>query len=496
MKRKLAVAVLVVSAFTFGVSEVYSKSYGSRSYGSKSSFSFKTSPRPKATKVVYKYSSKKKTSKKKTSGSMSKFNKSKKVSATVKNRINNQTSKRAYTKYKSKFKTQPKAIKPKAFTSASDKSILTRARGYDKNTYHTRRSNYYSNRSYDPYVYNYSSSYGMYDSRAMWGMRDPGFFYNYGSSPGVTLFLADMLIESRHNAEVKRQLDEINRSMAQMKANGVAVNSNYKPKGVDLDVMLIPSVAESNKAELTLCTGASDGTYASVGRAVKRSTKNIKVTTIGSTGSIDNLNKMEKGACNAAFVQRDSYNKYLSKVDSKLKLLKVSRMYNEYAQLVCTKDSGITDIDDLDSKDVVITGPKGSGSSITWNNIKSDAKQKTVTSMTEGVALLLEGDAQCAFNVTSLKSNFMNKTENRYGEFLRLADVDVKDYTKAVIDDDNYDSLTEGMFWISWDIDTVTIPMDLVINEKWARANKTAYASFMNELLDVVPEIRKATNSK
>ena len=494
MKRKLAIAVLVASAFTFGVSEVFSKSYGSRSYSSRSSFSFKSASKPKPAKVVYAKSKPKKAKiNKKTSGSMSKFNKSKKVSATVKNRINNQNAKRSYAKQKSKFKAQPKNT---TYTSNSDKGVLTRARGYDKNTYHTRRNNYYSSRTYDPYVYNYSSSYGMYDSRSLWSMRDPYFFYNYNSSPGVSLFLADMLIESRHNAEVKRQLDEINRKMAQLNANGTIPDTSYKPKGVDLDVMLIPSVVESNKPMLKLCTGASDGTYASVGGAVKRSTRNIKITTIGSTGSIDNLNKMEKGICDAAFVQRDSYNKYLSKVDSNLKLLKVSRMYNEYAQLVCTRESGITDISDLDSKDIVITGPEGSGSSITWNNIKSKAKQKTVTSMTEGVSLLLENEAQCAFNVTSLKSTFMSKTESRYGEFLRLADVNVKDYTKAVIDDDNYDSLTEGMLWISWDVDTVTIPMDLVINENWLRVNKSSYTSFMNELLDVVPEIRKAVNSE
>lgn len=492
MKRKLVLAVVVASAFTFGMSEVFSKSYGSRSYGSRSSFSFKSSPKPSRSKVVYKSKSTTRSTKKSTSGSMSKFNKSKKVSATVKNRINNQNAKRTYTKTKAKFKAKPTSTT----TSASDKSVLTRARGYDKNTYHTRRNNYYNSRTYDPYVYNYSSSYGMYDSRSLWSMRDPYFFYNYGSSPGVTLFLADMLIESRNNAEVKRQLDEINRNMAQLKSTGTVPDTNYKPKGVDLDVMLIPSVAESNKAVMKLCTGASDGTYARVGSVVKRSTKNIKVSTVASTGSIDNLGKMEEGTCDAAFVQRDSYDKYLSKVDSNLKLLKVSRMYNEYAQLVCTRESGITDISELDNKDTVITGPDGSGSAITWNNTKSIAKQKTVTSMTEGVALLLEGEAQCAFNVTSLKSNFMSKIESRYGEFLQLADVDIKDYTKVVIDDDNYDSLTEGMFWVSWDVDTVTIPMDLVINKKWMLANRSAYTGFMNELLDVVPEIRKATNSK
>jgi len=490
----LALASVLTVALT---TETFSKSFSSRSYSSsRSSFSFKSStPKYTRTKVVVSKSTRPKAVKTKTSGSMSKFNKSKKVTTTMKNRINNQIAKKDYKQYTNKFKkknTTKKVYKP----TKSDSNVLTSARSYDKNTYHTRRSNYYNNRTYDPYVYNYSPSYGMYDSRALWSMRDPYFFYNYNSTPGVSLFLADMLIESHRNAEVKRQLDAINLKMSQLKSEGTRVNQSYKPSGIDLDVMLIPEVAENNKSTLRLCTGSTDGTYASVGRALNRNIKNVKISLVGSSGSIDNLNKMEENKCDAAFVQRDSYKQYLSKVDSKLQLQKMFRMYNEYAQLVCTRESGIDSFNDLTSNDVVLTGPIGSGSAITWGNVNSKAKTKKVTSMTEGMALLLEDDAQCAFNVTSLKSNLMTKTENKYGEFFKLVDIEIPEYTTAVIDDDNYDNLTEGMFYISWDVDTVTIPMDLVVKEDWIKVNKMSYASSMSELVDVVPAIRKATNSK
>lgn len=129
---------------------------------------------------------------------------------------------------------------------STGKPILNQNRTFGSYQDYSRyRDNYYAGRGWSApgYAYRSFSGFGMWDAMFMWFMLSnltsgAGFFHNHQADPGVQAFKQEAAKLSESDAELKKQLDDLNAKLDQMKKDGVPVDPAAMPKDVDPDIAL------------------------------------------------------------------------------------------------------------------------------------------------------------------------------------------------------------------------------------------------------------------
>ena len=167
----------------------------------------------------------------------------------------------------------------------------------------------------------------------------------------------------------------------------------------------------------------------------------------------------------------------------KLRLL--AALYKELSLLLCSRDSGIKDVEDLLDEDgaVIAAGAMGSGSLATWltfREIKPEYAGVKVLAENgaTGALAVAQGKASCLLEVIAPQSDFIASLDanEQIGESLRFAEVDdgfdgyeidgQRIYTRVEFDDDRYQNIS------AWgDPEMLAITAYLVVSEEWAKAH-------------------------
>jgi len=185
-----------------------------------------------------------------------------------------------------------------------------------------------------------------------------------------------------------------------------------------------------------LGTGSKKGEYYKHGIRLATST-DVKINIAKSRGSLENLKKIMSGEFQMGFAQKDVYNWFRKKnpeVESKIDLLIDIR--EECVFAVARKDSKIDSDSDLQSDGVKIgVGKNGSGSQITWENMKmlEPGFKKAIASPfggSRGLAKVQSGQLDALLFVMS--PNLNNKmisriTHNAELRFIPITDWDLND---------------------------------------------------------------------
>lgn len=137
----------------------------------------------------------------------------------------------------------------------TSKPILNQSRTFGSyQDYNRYRDNYYSGRGWSApgYAYRSFSGFGMWDAMFMWFMLSnltsgAGFFHNRQNDPGVQAFRQEAQKLSESNADLKKQVDELNTKLDAMKKEGKPVDPDAPlPSDVDPNVALAqPRIEES-----------------------------------------------------------------------------------------------------------------------------------------------------------------------------------------------------------------------------------------------------------
>ncbi|MFP5222039.1 MAG: hypothetical protein ACLGSA_07095 [Acidobacteriota bacterium] len=145
----------------------------------------------------------------------------------------------------------------------TNKPILNQNRTFGSyQEYNGYRDNYYAGRGYSApgYAFNSFSRFGMWDAMFMWFMLSnmtsgAGFFHNNQNDPGVKAFKEEAAKLSESNADLKKQLDEMNAKLDSMKKDGVPVEPGSVPKDVDPNIALAEPKIDDSKGD----SGKSSG---------------------------------------------------------------------------------------------------------------------------------------------------------------------------------------------------------------------------------------------
>lgn len=275
--------------------------------------------------------------------------------------------------------------------------------------------------------------------------------------------------------------------------------------GMFIPIIALSTSVNAQESVLNICTGGEKGNYFFTGKTLeKQLSGSLKVNVIPTQGSIDNLNRIASGVCDAAVVQSDALRVFKDlNPSTSLNLERITALYKEYAHLICNRDLDIDSITDLSKTNKILVGPMGSGSYVTWRGMVLQDKSyaEIPTGPETGAAAVLKikdgGDAQCLMFVSGLNSPAIKDIAARSDERLTLVEIDDKDFNDAKdekgrrlyefknIPGKSYPEIGGRSNWT-----TVTVDAVVVVNTDWMSNNEAAFNYLADGLLAITPAVR------
>lgn len=338
--------------------------------------------------------------------------------------------------------------------------------------------------------------------------------YNHQNDPGFQQWREEVEKQAKDNTELKAKLAEMDKQIKSME--GTPKDPGYLPPGVPPEAALTAAAFTAKKSDKPLLrfgTGQTGGWYDKYGQLLKKDAVGLDLELKNTSGSIENLRLLANGEIDVAIIQSDA----LAFMEPGKKLVsEQATLYPEYAQLIANRKSGIKSIKDIDPrKNVVLVGPKGSGSALTWQALREQIGfyRKIPAKFADYSAALAEVERNpraLMFFVGGLKSDFLERAEQdaqKTGN-LRLVELDDKRFAdkrdshgntiyKIVdIPSNIYPSLQKG--WIfSGSVDTLAVQAVLVLRTDWAQKNGPQAMDILSRaILQTRPEIERMVNAR
>ncbi len=501
------------------------------------SFSRKTTPRPKAT--TSRPTSQSATSRQRsggfggatragsTTGAASRASTSTRFARAPTNNFRSTRQQNAYRNYQSQHQSKFRGTTTNTGRATSSSPLYQRASqnsGRTRNDYWQRRDGFYGGWDTPGYVYMGAPRYGMFDGLFLGYMLGhaftphySAFAYHHQNDPGMKEWMAEMESQATENAEIKAQLDALKAEMA--KLEGTPIDPTYLPIGVDPDMVFAPEVVRSLAPTFKLCTARAEGNYHRFGEIVKQQAGDrVLIEIVNTNGSMQNLEFMENGTCDGAYVQRNAFGVYAERNPSGgFKFERVATPAVEFAHMICNRDSDIDDVGDLPGKTLLVD-VVGSGTELTWSEfVYMDDTYAAVNTRNVGGTTALNrvanGEADCMLFVASLNTQLLQRA-NSLGDDVVLVPVNDWDfndmeyghgklfqghqdpsgedvYVFLDIPDDQYPEIQDGLIFS--EVETLTVPVDMVASLGWRDENAQAYDAFLGTVLDAQPAIDDLT---
>jgi len=198
------------------------------------------------------------------------------------------------------------------------------------------------------------------------------------------------------------------------------------------------AVAQEEKTPIRICTGAEDGVYYEIGTIFRKWSKNQPIEVIESSGSLDNIEKVIAGECDAFISQPDALNQAAATTPRIKKLFRpVGALHREYLHVLCNREAGHEDLSDLEGTEEKLNiGPPGSGSWTTWQNlVKEDSGYESIKTESDPNDLALSsvasGETACMLVASGLHSGSVDSADQNYGDSVTLVGANDKDFNDA-----------------------------------------------------------------
>lgn len=282
---------------------------------------------------------------------------------------------------------------------------------------------------------------------------------------------------------------------------------------------IVPAMAQDVPV-LKVCSGKKGGVYDFSAEVLKSQLAgSVQVENINTAGSWENLQKIDAGACDAAFTQSDGLYLYGKENPNAFNLIVLDNdLYTEYFHLICNRKSGVEEFADLNKNTPVYNGGRGSGSDITLRGlILSDTENgggdyKEVPIINEGGAAALiklnGGKGACMAYTGAPGSKFISNDATKFSSNLVIVPVEDKDFNDAEYTDSNgntesvwtniempYNSYTKlmpsGAFGRK-DVATTGVMASIVVSSEWAEANSDAFG----EVGLAIPDVKNIVRSE
>ncbi|WP_189353815.1 TAXI family TRAP transporter solute-binding subunit [Mesorhizobium sp. M2A.F.Ca.ET.039.01.1.1] len=210
---------------------------------------------------------------------------------------------------------------------------------------------------------------------------------------------------------------------------------------------LFASHAFAAPTEIKLCTGIDGGPYAEAGKMIAGMAKgdpNISVRVVMDTGGTwGNIQRTVLGeGCDAMIGQPDGAAVLKRQNPGAAASLKpIADLHREYLHALCSKESGVDDIGDLESSPKangysIALGDTGSGAWLIWQNFvaqDSDYGEVPVKNESGVIALasVAANETTCVLQPAALGNSLVRQADEQFGDGLALVGVNDRDFDNA-----------------------------------------------------------------
>jgi TRAP-type uncharacterized transport system substrate-binding protein len=201
------------------------------------------------------------------------------------------------------------------------------------------------------------------------------------------------------------------------------------------------SKAQTDDKTIRLCTGSSSGVYYQVGNMIQSfMSKDYALEVIETEGTFQNMDLMlQTGTegCDAMIGQPDGpvYLKRTKPSDA-LNISRVMKLHREYLHVICAKESGIDDLEDVGSSNTVAIGAPGSGAWLMWQNfIEQDSGfadiKTTSDSGLTALTAVASNELSCMLAPSGVPNGVVSEADANFGDAVILASATDKDFNDA-----------------------------------------------------------------
>ncbi|MEW6121611.1 MAG: TAXI family TRAP transporter solute-binding subunit [Pseudomonadota bacterium] len=200
-------------------------------------------------------------------------------------------------------------------------------------------------------------------------------------------------------------------------------------------------------ATVNLCTGAAGGPYAEAGKMIANMAKgdpNLTINVVTDTGGTwGNIQRTVIGSgCDAMIGQPDGAALLKRQNPGAAQDLKpIADLHREYLHALCSKESGVGDIGDLESNPKgkgwsIALGDTGSGAWLLWQNFvaqDNDYGEVPVKNESGVIALasVAANETTCVLQPAALGNALVRQADEQFGDGLVLAGVNDRDFDNA-----------------------------------------------------------------
>lgn len=213
--------------------------------------------------------------------------------------------------------------------------------------------------------------------------------------------------------------------------------------------LVLSSTALAQPVTIRLCTGAEGGPYNQAGRMiagmVAPDDPTIRLEIVADTGGTwGNIQRTVLGdGCDAMIGQPDGAAFLKRQNPAAAATLKpIADLHREYLHALCSRDSGVDDIGDLENDPKgngysIALGDQGSGAWLIWQNFvaeDSDYGEVPVTTESGVIALasVAANQTTCLLQPAALGNALVRQADEQFGDGLALVGVNDKDFNDAV----------------------------------------------------------------
>lgn len=408
-----------------------------------------------------------------------------------------------------KVHTKKSTVKPAAYKSSP---VYTSAPKMSPRTYTRTRDSYYSRVDYTPPAYVYHSNYssfGAWDAMWMWMMlssvNNHSWAYHHQNDPGYQEWRREADRLARDNAELRQQLASMDGNINSMQQKGVKIDETMMAKDVPAAVMYSQDVVSRvDTSKLTMMTGSDQSNYHRVCKAMQENdTLGLNIQCIPSNGSVSNLNALSEGNADMTMAQSDAID-VVTKKGAGISAYQ-SSVYNEVVYLLVNEDSGIDDIDDIQTgKHLVYALGSGAMTTLKRFGVKESNYAEIAKNAIQvdpemaAVKKVAETKNAAMVYVCGMKCGLIQEANDRYGKNLKMVpivdgDLDDRDMWgntvyETVYVPRLYPELQEAG-WVDDTTETVAVQSVLLLSKNWLKA-KGLEQNEMNAVL--IPALNMA----
>lgn len=409
------------------------------------------------------------------------------------------------------------SVKP---TSYAKSPLISNYKPVSASSYSSTRRNYYSSWDRPNYVYQSSSSFGMWDAMFLWMMLDSlndnnmvNAYYHHQNDPGMAAWRAEANEMAKENAELKAKLDALDAKVAGM--NG-EVDPSYVPEGVPAAAYMAKSVVTApNTSKLVVGTGGETGMYYQTCQYAKEKAKEdgMDIECVNTNGSMANAEGLMEGKFHGAFMQADAIAEMARKPKFASLNLRQTAVYDEMVYLLVNRNNDMDDVTDLDGNSSVYTLGGGAKTTLKYfaledsDYIEVYRKSTALPASEDALNIIANDPKAAAFFVCAPKCGLMDIANQKFGDKLKLLPVndwsfnDAEDaYGNLIYEftelDRRYPNLQDAGMFDDGSLETIAVSAVYVMNYDWlnayAKRNEGGYSHFQNAFLTARGQARTA----